>query len=58
MKRALLALAFISFSSAIFAQDAAKKVEDVIKFKEVRYNFGKIKQGTPVTHDFLFSNRC
>ena len=34
MKRALLALAFLSFSSAIFAQEGVKKVEDVIKFKE------------------------
>ena len=25
-------------------------------FKETKYNFGKIKQGQPVTHDFVFTN--
>ena len=57
MKKVLLALTVLAFSSVAFAQNAnSKKVEDVVKFKEVKYNFGKIKQGTPVTHDFLFSN--
>jgi hypothetical protein len=28
----------------------------VLKFKEVKYNFGKIQQGKPVTHDFGFTN--
>lgn len=46
------------FSLALFSQEASvvKKPEDYVKFKEVAYNFGKIKQGTPVTHDFLFTN--
>jgi len=39
-----------------FSQNAIKKAEDVVKFKEIRYNFGKIKQGVPVTHDFEFTN--
>jgi hypothetical protein len=56
MKKALLAFAILGISSAVFAQNATKKVEDVIKFKEVKYNFGKIKQGVPVTHEFVFSN--
>ncbi len=43
----------IGFAST--AQNAVK-AEDVIKFSELRHNFGKIKQGVPVTHDFQFSN--
>jgi hypothetical protein len=27
-----------------------------VKFKEMRHNFGKIKQGVPVTFDFEFTN--
>jgi hypothetical protein len=27
-----------------------------VKFKELKHNFGKIKQGVPVTHDFEFTN--
>jgi hypothetical protein len=34
----------------------AKKGEDVVKFKELAFDFGKVKQGTPVTHDFSFTN--
>lgn len=43
-------------SVALFAQDAQKKAEELIKFKESTHNFGKIKQGVPVNHDFSFSN--
>ena len=58
MKKVFATLSVLFLSLAIFAQNAApqKKAEDFIKFKEVTYDFGKIKQGTPVTHDFLFSN--
>lgn len=53
----MLALTAVFVSATLFAQNATqKKAEDVVKFKEVSYNFGKIKQGVPVTHDFLFSN--
>ncbi len=55
MKRMLLAVAAILISATMFAQNNLK-AEQVIKFKEMSYNFGKIKQGTPVTHDFVFSN--
>lgn len=46
------------FVLSMFGQTAtpAKKAEDVVKFKEMTYNFGKIKQSAPVTHDFLFTN--
>ena len=56
MKKLLLAVAILGCSSVLFAQNAVKKAEDVIKFKEVKYNFGKIKQGVPVTHEFEFTN--
>jgi hypothetical protein len=57
MKRMLLAFAAILISATMFAQSATgKKAEDLIKFKEMSYNFGKIKQGVPVTHDFQFTN--
>ncbi|MBS1667699.1 MAG: DUF1573 domain-containing protein [Bacteroidetes bacterium] len=54
MKKAFLFLSAIALSVCLFAQ--AKKAEDVVKFKEVSWDFGKIKQGTPVTHNFDFSN--
>jgi hypothetical protein len=38
------------------AQTPVKKAEDVVKFKELAFDFGKIKQGTPATHDFSFTN--
>jgi hypothetical protein len=54
MKRALLFLSALALSVIVFAQQ--KKAEDVIKFKEMSWDFGKIKQGSPVTHNFAFEN--
>ena len=54
MKKALLIVSAFVLSVSVFAQQ--KKVEDVIKFKEITYDFGKIKQNVPATHDFGFSN--
>jgi Protein of unknown function (DUF1573) len=54
MKKALLLVSSFILSAALFAQQ--KKVEDVVKFKEMSYDFGKIKQNVPVTHDFAFQN--
>lgn len=63
MKKVLGTLSLMFISVALFAQTAQtsapqtqKKAEDFVKFTELTYNFGKIKQGTPVTHDFAFSN--
>ena len=58
---------FLSFAAAIIAVSAfaqtpaaatspAVKGEDLIKFKETVHDFGKIKQGVPVTYDFVFTN--
>lgn len=58
MKRIVLAVSALILSATLFAQNAAstQKAADVIKFKEVVHDFGKIKQGVPVTYDFVFSN--
>jgi hypothetical protein len=54
MKKVLLLASAVILSSAIFAQQ--KKAEDALKFSNLSYDFGKIKQGVPVTHDFPFTN--
>ena len=60
MKKAIVALSVLFMSVAVFAQNTTqavqKKADDYIKFKEVKYDFGKIKQNVPVTHDFDFTN--
>ena len=60
MKKAIVALSVLFLSAAVFAQNQTqavqKKAEDYIKFKEVKHDFGKIKQGNPVTYDFVFVN--
>jgi hypothetical protein len=56
MKKLLLAVVLLGTGSLLFAQNAVKKAEDVVKFKEIKHNFGKIKQGVPVTYNFEFSN--
>lgn len=55
MKKLFLFASVVMLSAtSLFAQQ--KKAEDVVKFKELAFDFGKIKQGTPVTHDFAFTN--
>jgi len=56
MKHLLFFAAFVALGSLAGAQENAKKAEDVIRFKEIKYNFGKIKQGVPVNHEFEFTN--
>src|SRR5215831_3157725 len=64
MKRFVSALAVLFISAGVFAQTGSsttqatptKKADDFIKFKETVHNFGKIKQGVPVTFDFAFDN--
>jgi len=56
MKKLFLALFIFGISSAVFAQSDAKKADEVVKFKEMKHDFGKIKQGVPVTYDFVFTN--
>ncbi len=54
MKKAFLFLSALALSVTIFAQQ--KKAEEVVKFKELTWDFGKIKQGVPATHNFAFAN--
>ena len=54
MKKVLLLATAVILSATLFAQQ--KKAEDVVKFKELAFDFGKIKQGTPVSHNFPFVN--
>ncbi len=58
MKKMIVFFAITMFSVSLFAQEAVpvKKAEELVKFKDLSYNFGKIKQGVPVTHDFVFTN--
>jgi hypothetical protein len=57
MKRIVLAISALILSATMYAQaPAAAKAVDVIKFKESVHDFGKIKQGVPVTYDFVFTN--
>ena len=58
MKKLLLLAGTFMLTATLFAQQATtqKKAEDVIKFKELSHDFGKIKQGAPVTFDFAFTN--
>lgn len=56
MKKLFLVLFIFGISSAVFAQGDVKKADEVVKFKEMKHDFGKIKQGVPVTFDFVFTN--
>ena len=53
MKKLLFVAAAFVISSAVMAQT---KAEDFVKFNELKYDFGKIKQGVPTTFDFEFKN--
>lgn len=60
MKRFVMAMIATVITAGVFAQTSttAKVVtgEDYVKFKEIIHDFGKIKQGVPVTYDFSFAN--
>ena len=54
MKKLLIAASALIFSSVLSAQQT--KFDDHVKFKATEHDFGKIKQGTPVTFDFAINN--
>lgn len=60
MKRFVLAFAALILTAGVFAQTApaatVKKADNFVKFKELVHDFGKIKQGVPVTYNFAFLN--
>lgn len=58
MKKLLFTVAAFAITSWAVAQktEGKPKAEDLISFKEKKHDFGKIKQGVPVTYDFTFQN--
>ena len=54
----LFTLATFAITAWAVAQktEGVVKAEDLVSFKEKKHDFGKIKQGTPVTYDFTFQN--
>jgi len=63
MKKAVLFFSAFILSFSLFAQQNTatqaapqKSATDVVKFTELVYDFGKIKQNVPVNHDFTFTN--
>lgn len=57
MKRLIVALSALVLTSGLYAQSATViKPENFVHFKEMKHDFGKIKQSVPVTYDFVFSN--
>ena len=53
MKKIALFASALVFSIAVMAQT---KADDVAKFNTEKHDFGKIKQGTPVTFNFEIKN--
>lgn len=56
MKKIFAATAALFLTVAAFAQNAQAKPDDVAKFNEENHNFGKVKQGVPVTYYFELKN--
>jgi hypothetical protein len=59
MKKLLFTLAAFAVTSWAVAQTTTEvkpKAQDFVSFKEIKHDFGKIKQGTPVNYDFSFQN--
>jgi len=52
MKKLLLVATAFVFTLAVSAQ----KADEVAKFNTESYDFGKVKQGTPVTYEFEIKN--
>jgi hypothetical protein len=63
MRKLLVLVVMVAFGSVAFAQATATAVNNEVKPEMAVFNwnaqshdFGKIKQGTPVTHEFKFTN--
>jgi len=62
MKKAVLFFSAFILTFSLFAQTSTtpaatqKTAADVVKFTEMSFDFGKIKQNVPVNHDFNFTN--
>lgn len=53
MKKIFLFASAFMFSMAVMAQS---KTDDIVKFNTEKHDFGKIKQGVPVTYYFEIKN--
>lgn len=56
MKRLFILMALTLVVTAGFAQSAAPAEVAVATFEGQTFDFGKVKQGVPVTHEFKFTN--
>lgn len=58
MKKLLFLLALVALSKAGYSQESTPQA-DLAKFEwtSVVNDFGKIKQGVPVSHEFKFTNK-
>jgi hypothetical protein len=56
MKKILMILLSVGFSVAAAAQQNTTATPETIQLSETSYNFGKIAQGKPVTHNFIITN--
>lgn len=57
MKKIFFLASALVFSMAVMAQaPASLKADDVAKFNTEKHDFGKIKQGVPVTYFFEITN--
>lgn len=54
MKKLLFIAAAFIISAGAISQNV--KHEEFVKFHELKYDFGKLKQGVPATFDFEFKN--
>ena len=58
MKQFFLFLVLVvSIISSASAQKLSKAGQDDLELRELSYDFGRIRQGKPVTHDFEIVNR-
>ncbi|MBE7173305.1 MAG: DUF1573 domain-containing protein [Williamsia sp.] len=57
MKKIFSLLLIAAISTGVKAQTTqVKQGQDVLTLKETQFEFGKIQQGQPVTHDFFIAN--
>jgi hypothetical protein len=59
MKKSIVLVFLSVLAFSVRAQEAAtpkKTVTETLKVKETTYDFGKIQQGRPVTHNFEITN--
>ena len=62
--KSILFVSSMLLATALFAQEEKKQLTNIgndnsqgeFKFKEEEFNFGTIKQGESITHEFEFSN--